>query len=142
MTSAPTPAPAQPAFGPRLVCGLSGVFIAAIMAGMNNRVASLALVDIRGAQGFGTDPASWLDTVYLIGEIAVQPFAAWFAVAPSFRPYPFALSSPPPLRARAAPPRPCRAPRVAVARAPGPHASGRFHPACQLVHRSSTRHVL
>ena len=89
MTSAT--APAQPAFGPRLACGLTGVFIAAIMAGLNSRVAALALVDIRGAHGFGADPASWLDTVNLVGEIAVQPFAAWFAVTLSLRRYQLAL---------------------------------------------------
>ena len=93
MTSVPATAPAQPVFGPRLAAGLTGVFIAAIMAGLNSRVASLALMDIRGAHGFGVDPASWLDTVYLVGEIAVQPFAAWFAITFSLRRYQMALIS-------------------------------------------------
>ena len=93
MTSAPTAAPPQPVFGLRLALGLTGVFIAAIMAGLNSRVASLALMDIRGAHGFGVDPASWLDTVYLVGEVAVQPFAAWFAITFSLRRYQMALIS-------------------------------------------------
>ena len=42
-----TVTPAQPVFGPRLIAGLTGVFIAAIMAGLNNRVPALSLPDIR-----------------------------------------------------------------------------------------------
>ena len=67
-TASPT-APAQPVFGPRLIAGLTGVFIAAIMAGLNNRVPALCVPDIRGAHGLGANAASWLDTVYLVGEI-------------------------------------------------------------------------
>ena len=93
MPNTRTATPAQPVFGPRLIAGLTGVFIAAIMAGFNNRVPALSLPDIRGAHGLGADAASWLDTVYLVGEITVQPFAAWFAITLSLRRYQLVLIS-------------------------------------------------
>ena len=65
--------------------GLVGIFIAAMMAGLNNRVGALALADIRGALGFGLDDASWLTTVYTAGELIAMPFAAWFAITLSVR---------------------------------------------------------
>lgn len=69
----------------RPMAGLLGIFIAAMMAGMNNRVGALALADVRGALGFGLDDASWLTTVYNAGELIAMPFAAWFAITLSVR---------------------------------------------------------
>lgn len=69
----------------RPMAGLLGIFIAAMMAGMNNRVGALALADLRGAGGFGFDDASWLATVYNAGELIAMPFAAWFAITLSVR---------------------------------------------------------
>ena len=69
----------------RPMAGLLGIFIAAMMAGMNNRVGALALADLRGAGGFGFDDASWLSTVYNAGELIAMPFAAWFAITLSVR---------------------------------------------------------
>ncbi|WP_229407871.1 MFS transporter [Massilia puerhi] len=69
----------------RPMAGLLGIFIAAMMAGMNNRVGALALADLRGAGGFGLDEASWLSTVYNAGELIAMPFAAWFAITLSVR---------------------------------------------------------
>src|SRR3546814_2354457 len=67
-TAAP-PAPAAAAAPPkRAIAGLVGILIAAMMAGLNNRVGALALADVRGALGFGLDDASWLTTVYSAGE--------------------------------------------------------------------------
>ncbi|WP_299998327.1 MFS transporter [uncultured Cedecea sp.] len=65
--------------------GLVGILIAAIAAGLNNRVAALALTDLRGVLGFALDDASWLTTVYNVGELVVMPFAAWFAITLSVR---------------------------------------------------------
>jgi DHA2 family multidrug resistance protein len=65
--------------------GLLGIFIAAMMAGMNNRVGAIALADVRGALGFGLDDASWLTTAYNAGELIAMPFAAWFAITLSVR---------------------------------------------------------
>src|SRR3546814_10649731 len=84
-TAAP-PAPAAAAAPPkRAISGLLGIFLAAMMAGLNNRVGALALADVRGALGFGLDDASWLNTVYTAGELIVMPFAAWFAITLSIR---------------------------------------------------------
>lgn len=69
----------------RPMAGLLGIFIAAMMAGLNNRVGALALADIGGARGFGLDDASWLTTVYTAGELVAMPFAAWFAITLSVR---------------------------------------------------------
>lgn len=54
----------QTPFGPRLAVGMVGVLIAAMMAGLNNRVGVLGLADVRGNLGWGLDEASWLSTVY------------------------------------------------------------------------------
>jgi len=78
---------ATPAARPsrRPMAGLLGIFIAAMMAGLNNRVGALALADLRGALGIGIDDASWLTTVYGAGELIAMPFAAWFAITLSVR---------------------------------------------------------
>ena len=69
----------------RPMAGLLGIFIAAMMAGLNNRVGALALADVSGANGFSLDDASWLGTVYGAGELIAMPFAAWFAITLSVR---------------------------------------------------------
>ena len=69
----------------RPMVGLFGIFLAAMMAGLNNRVGALALADVRGALGFGLDGASWLSTAYVAGELIAMPFAAWFAITLSVR---------------------------------------------------------
>jgi DHA2 family multidrug resistance protein len=80
-------AAALPAAKPttRLLAGLFGIFLAAMMSGMNNRVGILALADVRGALGFGLDDASWLSTAYLAGELIAMPFAPWLAITFSMR---------------------------------------------------------
>jgi MFS transporter, DHA2 family, multidrug resistance protein len=75
--------PAGPSKRP--LVGLAGIFVAAMMAGLNNRVGALALADIRGALGFGFDDASWLATAYSAGELIAMPFSAWLAIALSVR---------------------------------------------------------
>lgn len=81
-SSAPAAAAGRP---PKAMAGLLGIFIAAMMAGLNNRVGALALADIRGALGFGLDDASWLNTAYTAGELIAMPFSAWFAITLSVR---------------------------------------------------------
>ncbi|MGU1969258.1 MFS transporter [Pseudomonas aeruginosa] len=77
--------PPGPAFGPRLAVGLLGILLAAMVSGLNNRVAGLALADVQGALGFASDDASWLNTAYYAGELAAMPFATWFAITFSLR---------------------------------------------------------
>lgn len=69
----------------RPLVGLAGIFLAAMMAGLNARVGALALADVRGALGFGLDDASWLTTAYSAGELIAMPFSAWFALTLSLR---------------------------------------------------------
>lgn len=80
---------AAPAMGherrARPLVALTGIFLAAMTAGLNNRVGALALADIRGALGQGLDDASWLGTVYTAGELVAMPFASWFAITLSLR---------------------------------------------------------
>ncbi|MCD7096843.1 MFS transporter [Stenotrophomonas sp. MMGLT7] len=83
--------PPQPVFGPRLAAGLFGIFLAAMMAGLNNRVGGLGLVDVRGALGFAQDDASWLGTAYAAGELVAMPFATWFAITMSLRRFHLAM---------------------------------------------------
>lgn len=82
---APASATPMATFSIRLMAGLVGIFVAAMMAGLNNRVGALALVDIRGALGFGFDGASWITTGYSAGELIAMPFSAWFAITLSVR---------------------------------------------------------
>lgn len=79
------PATTQADHAKRLLVGLVGILIAAMMAGLNNRVGALALADVRGALGFGLDGASWLTTAYNAGEVIAMPFSAWFAITLSVR---------------------------------------------------------
>lgn len=89
------PGPGQaaqpPRFGLRLALGLLGALLAAIVAGLNNRVPGLALADLQGELGFARDDASWLNTVYAAGELAATPFATWFAVTFSLRRFHLAI---------------------------------------------------
>lgn len=83
--SSPTSPSATPEFGFRLAMGLLGIMLAAMVSGLNNRVPGLVLADIQGTLGFSHDDASWLSTAYAAGELAVMPFATWFAITFSLR---------------------------------------------------------
>lgn len=69
----------------RTIAALVGILLAAIMAGLNARVSALALADLRGQLGYGIDQGSWINTAYSAGELAIMPFAAWFAITLSVR---------------------------------------------------------
>jgi len=88
--AAPAAPPAPPAahpFGLRLFTGVVGVFVAAMMSGLNSRIGGLALTDIRTVFGLGVDDGSWITSLYGAFELAAMPFSAWFAVTFSFRRY-------------------------------------------------------
>lgn len=74
------PPPGPPPFTRRTMAALLGIFLGAMVSGINNRVGALGLADIRGALGASSDAASWLSTVYSAGELLVMPFAGWFAI--------------------------------------------------------------
>lgn len=67
------------------------MLLAAIVAGLSNRVPGLALADLQGALGLARDDASWLTTAYAAGELAAMPFASWFAITFSMRRFHLAM---------------------------------------------------
>lgn len=79
-------------FGFRLMVGITGILVAAIMSGLNNRVGALSLPDIRGGLGLGMDEARWIGTVYSAAELIAMPFAAWFSVTFSLRRFHMAIT--------------------------------------------------
>lgn len=85
--------PLPQVFGIRLALGLLGILLAAMIAGLNNRVPGLALADVQGTLGFSKDAATWLNTVYSAGELAAMPFATWFAITCSVRRFHLAMLS-------------------------------------------------
>lgn len=74
---------AKPSMRP--MAALLGIFLAAMTAGLNSRVGTLALGDLRGVLGFGFDDGSWIGTAYSAGELIAMPFSAWFAITLSVR---------------------------------------------------------
>ncbi|TLX41593.1 MFS transporter [Xanthobacter autotrophicus] len=76
---------APPPLTKRALIALLGIFLSAMMSGLNSRSGSLGLADVRGALGFGSDDASWLNTFYSAGELVAMPFATWFAITFSAR---------------------------------------------------------
>jgi len=85
--TAPAAPPAVHPFGLRLFTGVMGVFVAAMMSGLNSRIGGLALTDIRAVFGLGVDEGTWINSLYAAFELAAMPFSAWFAVTFSFRRY-------------------------------------------------------
>ncbi len=88
------PAAAPPVvhpFGARVLTGVFGVFVAAMMSGLNSRIGGLALTDLRTAFGMGVDDGSWISSLYAAFELAAMPFSAWFAITFSFRRYHLAV---------------------------------------------------
>lgn len=84
-TPAPPGNPSAPPFSGRVFIGFLGILISAMMAGLSNRVGTLALVDIRGVLGLGADEGSWLNTVYIAAELIAMPFSIWLATIISLR---------------------------------------------------------
>ncbi len=75
----------QPTFNTQVFVGVLGVFVAAMMSGLNNRIGGLSLADLKGASGIGADEGSWITSVYSACELAAMPFATWFAITLSLR---------------------------------------------------------
>ncbi|MGD9824529.1 MFS transporter [Desulfobacter sp.] len=83
--SPPPGAPVPVPFTFRLLIGFVGIVISAMMAGLADRVGGLALTDIRGVLGLGHDEGSWLNTVYVTGELIAMPFSIWLSTVLSLR---------------------------------------------------------
>ena len=83
-----TPAQAGPPrfpLTPALITGIAGLFLAAMLGGLNNRLGSLGLDDLRGVFGFGYDDASWITSFYSAGEVVIMPFVAWLVACFSLK---------------------------------------------------------
>ncbi|WP_437615174.1 MFS transporter [Erwinia sp. V71] len=85
MNGQPSPAPVPHPFTLRLALGLVGVLIAALTAGLNDRVTDIALADIRAALGISYDQGSWITALYQAAQVASMMIAPWFAVTLSLR---------------------------------------------------------
>ncbi|MTD28787.1 MFS transporter [Erwinia sorbitola] len=85
MTGQPAAMPPPHPFTLRLALGLTGVLIAALSSGLNDRVTDLALADIRAALGIDFDTGSWITSAYQAAEVAAMMIAPWFAVTFSLR---------------------------------------------------------
>lgn len=77
--SLPTP------FTFRLALGLVGVLLATLTAGINSRITSIALADLRGAFGISYDAGTWVTASYVAAEVAAMFIAPWLAVTFSLR---------------------------------------------------------
>jgi hypothetical protein len=69
------PALAAPGLGLRLGTGLCGILLAAMMAGLNDRVTGITLGDFAGARGLAGDDVHLLGTVYEATQLAAMPVA-------------------------------------------------------------------
>lgn len=77
--------PSGPIFDFRLACGLLGILLAAMVAGLCSRVPSLAENDLIGMIGASHDGYSWVDTAFDAGELIAMPFSTWLAITFSLR---------------------------------------------------------
>lgn len=85
MQIAATPATGETHPDVRLLLGLLGVLLAAVVAGFNQQVTSIALTDVRGALGISNDPGTWLNSLYVSAEAIGMVLSPWFLVTFSLR---------------------------------------------------------
>ena len=60
-----------------LMLGIAGVVLAAMLASLDQRLATAASADLLGGLGLGQDEGSWVATAYAVGNIAVVPMTPW-----------------------------------------------------------------
>ena len=83
--SAPLPPSAPAPFGWRIARGLIGVRVAALTAGINDRVTDITVVDILGIYGLGHDEGTWISSAYAAAEVSAMLLSPWLAVTFSLR---------------------------------------------------------
>jgi MFS transporter, DHA2 family, multidrug resistance protein len=64
---------------------LMGIILAALTAEFNDAVTGSALGDIEGGLGIGHDAATWIESLYLTGQLIGMSFATFWAVTVSLR---------------------------------------------------------
>ncbi len=67
------------ALGLPMMLGIAGVILAAALSSLDQRLASVAMADLLGGLGLGQDDGSWVNTAYIVGDIAVVPMTPWLA---------------------------------------------------------------
>jgi DHA2 family multidrug resistance protein len=72
--------PTPPVLSPRLMVGLLGMLLAALLAILNEQVTALAMPDIQGALSIGHDDGTWLTTLFEAANVATMMFAPWFGI--------------------------------------------------------------
>lgn len=58
--------------------GLLGVLIAALAAEFNDQVVSIVMPDLLGGLNISHDPGTWLESLYVAGEVVGMCFAPWW----------------------------------------------------------------
>jgi DHA2 family multidrug resistance protein len=91
-TSVPVATPGSAPFDGRLAVGLSGVLIAALTSGINDRVTEITLIDTLGVFGLGHDEGSWISTAYAAAEVSAMLIAPWLAITFSIRRFAIAVT--------------------------------------------------
>lgn len=81
----PKVAPPVGAFDLRIMTGLTGILLASLVAGLNEHVTDIAMVDVRGVMSISHDEGSWLTTLYEAAQVTAMAFAPWFSATLSLR---------------------------------------------------------
>ena len=80
----PPPEMAEP-LSWKFLLGVAGVVFGALIASIDERLASAAQSDLVGGFGTGQDPGSWISTAYDVGQVIVLPVAPWLGAVLSVR---------------------------------------------------------
>ncbi len=65
--------------GPRPLCAVIAVLLAAFLANFDSRLTTVGLPDLRGAFSLGFDEGAWLSTSGIGSQIFIAPSVAWLA---------------------------------------------------------------
>src|ERR1700759_2400567 len=65
--------------GPRPLCAVLAVLLAAFLANFDSRLTAVGLPDLRGAFSLGFDEGAWLSTSGIGSQIFIAPSVAWLA---------------------------------------------------------------
>ncbi|MEG3133850.1 MFS transporter [Rouxiella sp. T17] len=92
-TAQPKAIPPVGNFSLRIMTGLVGVLLASLVAGLNEHVTDIAMIDVRGAMSISYDEGSWLTTLYEATQVAAMAFAPWFSATLSLRRFTLGVTS-------------------------------------------------
>ncbi|MCQ8240742.1 MFS transporter [Rhizosaccharibacter radicis] len=64
----------------KMLVALAGVVIAAMSTELNDAVSGIILNDILGGLGISHDPGTWVESLYITGEVVGMSCSPWFAI--------------------------------------------------------------